>query len=159
MSAPVPVGTPVSARADDIFTSFTDLGSIPTRSAAVTSVEVQGDPTGTGGSLSRWKVRFGGGMLHWSEIDRLDPVARELAFEVVDGDIPDFSGRWHVTTADDRVVASFSATFDLGLPELDEALAPVAGRELVTAVTDILRGVLGPGARSDRAEHRPVVPA
>lgn len=147
-------------RPDDIFATFLDLAAMPARTDTVLAVSVDPTPDTHGesgsvssGSVSRWQVRFGAGVLQWTERDVVDPVARQMAFSVLDGDIPEFSGRWTVTEADGCVMAGFEARFDFGMPELADALGPVAGRALVHAVLDILHGVLGPGALVVQAAH------
>ena len=83
-------------------------------------------------------------MLAWTERDVVDPAARRIDFEQVDGDFVVFTGVWAVEPDGDGVTVRFTASFDLGMPSLAPMVDPIAVRTLVDNVQAILRGLLGP---------------
>ena len=82
-------------------------------------------------------------MLCWSENDRLDPVARTIVFNQTHGDVESFSGKWSIAQEPGTVRILFTATFDLGIPEFNRFLEPLAGQILIENIESILKGFFG----------------
>ena len=147
-SVTVRVDAPGSA-ADAVFAALTDLAGMPGRTPDVLAIDVhEGTPP-----TSTWRVRFGAGVLVWTEADEVDDDARRFAFRALGGDIPVFFGAWECGAVDDGAVVRFDARFDFEVPALADALGPVAGRALIASVTSIVTGIVGPSAQVVEAVH------
>ncbi len=129
------------ARPDEVFAAVADFAAYPRHTDAVRDVVVR--PAG-GVVESDWEVNFRNGILAWTERDAVDPSARKIAFEQLDGDFAVFSGSWTVEPDGDGAVVRFEATFDLGMPSLAPMVDPIAERALVENIRAILGGLLGP---------------
>jgi hypothetical protein len=122
-----------------------DYRSWPGASEAVRSVHVQ--PDGDGTSVSTWEVTFRGGLMRWSERDRLDLDDLEHSFELIEGDPHGFSGSWRVQPTDSGCLLTMDALFDLGMPSLSHVLDPIAVEALEDAVADVVRSLFGASAK------------
>ncbi len=140
VTAAVPGAAP-----DEVFAAVADFGSYADHTATVREVVVT--PLEDGGVESAWEVNFRSGVLAWTERDVVDPDARRIDFEQVDGDFVHFTGTWAVEPDGDGAVVRFTASFDLGMPSLAPMIDPIAVRTLVDNVQAILSGLLGPGVR------------
>jgi hypothetical protein len=138
--------------ADVVFAALTDLVGMPDRAQDVVAIDVhEGSPP-----TSTWRVRFGAGVLVWTEADEVDDDVRRFAFRALGGDIPVFFGAWECGAVDDGATVLFDARFDFEVPALADALGPVAGRALIASVTSIVTGIVGPSAQVVEAVHRAV---
>lgn len=137
------------ADADAVFAALTDLAGMPDRAQDVLAIDVHDGTPPT----STWRVRFGAGVLVWTEADEVDGDARRFAFRALGGDIPVFFGAWECGAADDGAAVLFDARFDFEVPALADALGPVAGRALIASVTSIVTGIVGPSAQVVEALH------
>jgi hypothetical protein len=138
--------------ADVLFAALTDLVGMPDRAQDVVAIDVhEGSPP-----TSTWRVRFGAGVLVWTEADEVDDDVRRFAFRALGGDIPVFFGAWECGAVDDGATVLFDARFDFEVPALADALGPVAGRALIASVTSIVTGIVGPSAQVVEAVHRTV---
>jgi ribosome-associated toxin RatA of RatAB toxin-antitoxin module len=127
---------------DDVFAAVADFASYPEHTDTVREVVVT--PADGGALESAWEVNFRSGVLAWTERDVVDPDARRIDFDQVDGDFVVFTGTWGVEPDGDGSVVRFAASFDLGMPSLAPMIDPIAVRTLVDNVHAILRGLLGP---------------
>ena len=127
---------------DAVFSAVADFASYAKHTDTVRDVVVT--PADDGALESAWEVNFRTGVLAWTERDLVDPIARRIDFEQVDGDFVVFTGAWVVDPDGDGATVRFTATFDLGMPSLAPMVDPIAVRTLVDNVQAILRGLLGP---------------
>jgi Polyketide cyclase / dehydrase and lipid transport len=142
------------------FALLADIERMPENTDTVLGVDVYpADSTQRGSQTSCWRVQFGRGVLHWIERDEIDEIGRVIRFTLVEGDLAQFTGSWQVTGDASETSAIFDATFDMGMPELDEALSPIAAGALIETVEDILRAVLGPQSERVHAAHAPLAVA
>jgi ribosome-associated toxin RatA of RatAB toxin-antitoxin module len=137
VTATVPHSAP-----DAVFTAVADFAAYPKFTDTVRSVVVQ--PAADGAVESFWEVNFRTGVLAWTERDVVDPCARTIAFDQVDGDFVAFTGSWAVDPDGDGSTVRFAASFDLGMPSLAPMIDPIAARTLVENIRAILTGLLGP---------------
>ena len=137
VTAAVPEACP-----DAVFSAVADFASYAKHTDTVRDVVVT--PADDGALESAWEVNFRTGVLAWTERDLIDPVARRIDFDQVDGDFVVFTGVWAVEPDGDGVRVRFTASFDLGMPSLAPMIDPIAVRTLVDNVQAILRGLLGP---------------
>jgi ribosome-associated toxin RatA of RatAB toxin-antitoxin module len=128
---------------DAVFSAVADFASYARHTEAVRQVVVTS--VDGGGVESAWEVNFRNGILAWTERDVVDPGARRIDFEQVDGDFVVFTGAWAVDPDGDGSTVRFSASFDLGMPSLAPMIDPIATRALAESVQSILTGLLGPG--------------
>ena len=127
---------------DVVFSAVADFASYAKHTDTVRDVVVTTAPDGA--VESAWEVNFRNGVLVWTERDVVDPAARRIDFEQVDGDFVVFTGTWAVEPDGDGATVRFTASFDLGMPSLAPMVDPIAVRTLVDNVQAILRGLLGP---------------
>ena len=126
---------------DTVFSAVADFASYAAHTDTVREVVV----TPVDGALeSAWEVNFRNGVLAWTERDVVDPAARRIEFDQVDGDFVVFTGVWAVEPDGEGATVHFTASFDLGMPSLAAMIDPIAVRTLVDNVHAILSGLLGP---------------
>jgi Polyketide cyclase / dehydrase and lipid transport len=113
----------------------------PGASDTIRSVEVQEDGDGT--SVSRWEVTFRGGLMRWSERDRLDLDGLEHSFKLIEGDPHGFAGTWRAEPTENGCLLTMDAQFDLGMPSLSHVLDPIAVEALEDAVADVVQSLFG----------------
>jgi ribosome-associated toxin RatA of RatAB toxin-antitoxin module len=128
---------------DQVFAAVADFASYAEHTDAVRDVVVTS--VDGGATESAWEVNFRNGVLAWTERDVVDPSARRIDFEQLDGDFVLFTGVWAVEPDGDGSIVRFTASFDLGMPSLAPMIDPIAVRTLVESVQSILSGVLGAG--------------
>jgi hypothetical protein len=121
---------------------MTDYERWPRVSDAVQRVDVENASHGC--STSRWEVAFRGGVMKWSERDRLDLDGGIETFELIEGDPHQWSGHWTVAHSEHGMYAlEMDADFDLGMPSLSHVLDPIAIEALEDAVAGVIRGLFG----------------
>src|SRR5205814_131192 len=99
------------------------------------------------------------GILHWTEIDRIDQGRLLIEFRQSVGDLARFDGVWSVHPAAGGTQVVFEAEADLGMPTLAPLLNPVAERTLRETIREILTGLLGPDLSFDGDGQDPDRPA
>lgn len=130
-----------SADADTVFARISDFEQYAKYTSAVREITI--DDVSDGTSTSTWSVNFRKGVLRWRERDRMDPIARRIEYEQIDGDFERFAGTWQISQAEGAVKVVFTATFDLGIPTLALIIDPIAERALSENIKAILVGLLG----------------
>jgi hypothetical protein len=106
-------------------------------------VEQQGD----GMSISIWEVSFRGGLMRWSERDRLDLDALVHSFELIEGDPHGFAGTWTAEPSEAGCRLRMDGVFDLGMPSLSHLLDPIAVEALEDAVAEVVQSLFGASTR------------
>jgi uncharacterized membrane protein len=127
--------------ASDVYATLAGFERYPLLCEAVQSVTVT--EVSEHLIVSRWEVTFRAGLLRWTEEDTLDPVALTITFRQLDGDIAVFDGSWQCVDAAEGSEVLFSATLDMGIPSLADALEPIAARTLIANIVSIVRGLVG----------------
>jgi ribosome-associated toxin RatA of RatAB toxin-antitoxin module len=127
--------------ASDVYATLADFERYPVLCEAVQNVAV----TQRSGNLtvSRWQVTFRAGLLCWTEEDTFDPGALTITFRQLEGDIAVFDGSWQCVDAAEGSEVVFSASLDMGIPSLADALEPIAARTLIDNIVSIVRGLVG----------------
>jgi hypothetical protein len=120
---------------------ITDYELWPDAAESVQRVTVE--PQGDGSAISVWEVTFRGGLMKWSERDRVDLDAGVQRFELVAGDPHAFSGTWTAEPHPDGCVLTMTAEFDLGMPSVSHVIDPIAIEALEDAIASVLRGLFG----------------
>lgn len=120
---------------------MTDYRRWPQASESVQSVVV--DDQGDGTDVSSWEVIFRGGLMKWTERDRLEPEENRQTFALIEGDPHGFAGSWTAESCDGGCALTMDADFDLGMPSLSHVLDPIAVEALEDAVVDVIRGLFG----------------
>ena len=127
--------------ASDVYATLADFERYPLLCEAVQNVTIT--EVSEHLTVSRWEVTFRAGLLRWTEEDTFDSGALTITFRQLDGDIPDFDGSWQVVDAGPGSEVLFSATLDMGIPSLADALEPIAARTLIANIVSIVRGLVG----------------
>ena len=127
--------------ASDVYATLADFERYPLLCEAVQNVTVTDVSEHL--TLSHWEVTFRAGLLCWTEEDTLDPGALTITFHQLEGDIAVFDGSWQCVDAAQGSEILFSATLDMGIPSLADALEPIAARTLIANLVSIVRGLVG----------------
>ena len=127
--------------ASDVYRTLADFERYPELSDAARSVAVTG--VSEDRTVSQWEVTFRAGLLRWTEEDTFDPGALTITFRQLEGDIAVFDGSWRCVDAAQGSEVLFSASLDLGIPSLADALEPIAARTLIANIISIVRGLVG----------------
>ena len=127
--------------ASDVYATLADFERYPRLCEAVQNVTVTDVSERL--TVSRWEVAFRAGLLRWTEEDILDPSALTITFHQLEGDIAVFDGSWRCVDAAHGSEVLFSATLDMGIPSLADALEPIAARTLTDNIVSIARGLVG----------------
>jgi len=127
--------------ASDVYATLADFERYPTLCEAVQKVAVT--EVSEHLTVSRWEVTFRAGLLCWTEEDTFDPGALTITFRQLEGDVAVFDGSWQCVDAARGSEVLFSATLDLGIPSLADALEPIAARTLIANIVSIVRGLVG----------------
>ena len=127
--------------ASDVYAALADFERYPVLCEAVQEVAVT--EVAQNRTVSRWEVTFRAGLLCWTEEDTLDPGALTITFHQVEGDIAAFDGSWQCVDAAQGSEVLFSATLDMGIPSLADALEPIAARTLIANIVSIVCGLVG----------------
>ncbi len=128
-------------RAADVYRTLADFARYPELSTAVRSVAVTVVDDCT--TVSSWEVTFRAGILRWTEEDRFDREALTITFSQTAGDIAEFDGHWECADIPGGSVIRFSASLDMGIPSLADALEPIAVRALIDNTVSIVTGLVG----------------
>ena len=130
-----------SKTASEVYQTLADFERYPELSDAVQSVAVT--EVSENHTVSRWEVTFRAGLLRWTEEDTFDPAALSITFRQLEGDAAVFDGSWECVDAAQGSEIVFSATLDMGIPSLADALEPIAVRALTDNIVSIVRGLVG----------------
>jgi ribosome-associated toxin RatA of RatAB toxin-antitoxin module len=133
--------------ASDVYATLADFERYPLLCEAVQNVTVTDVSEHL--TVSQWEVTFRAGLLRWTEQDTLDPGALTITFHQLEGDIAIFDGFWQCVDAADGSEVLFSATLDMGIPSLADALEPIAARTLTDNIVSIVRGLVGGAELTD----------
>jgi ribosome-associated toxin RatA of RatAB toxin-antitoxin module len=127
--------------ASEVYATLANFERYPELCDAVQNVIV----TEMSGNLavSQWEVTFRAGLLRWTEEDTFDPGALTITFRQLEGDIAVFDGSWRCVGAAQGSEVLFSASLDMGIPSLADALEPIAARTLIANIISIVRGLVG----------------
>lgn len=98
---------------------------------------------------SCWEVKFRDGILRWHERDEFHPEERRIRFVQTKGDLAVFEGNWHVNVvSENEAELVFDAILDLGLPQLEKLLEPIAEQALRENIASIVDGLFPGFART-----------
>ena len=127
--------------ASEVYATLADFERYPELSDAVRSVAVT--EVSENLTVSSWEVTFRAGLLRWTEEDTFDPGALSITFRQLEGDIAVFDGWWQCVDVAEGSEVVFSASLDMGIPSLADALEPIAARTLIDNIVSIVRGLVG----------------
>ena len=127
--------------ASDVYATLADFERYPLLCEAVQNVTIT--EVSEHITVSHREVTFRAGLLCWTEEDTLDPGALTITFHQLEGDIAVFDGSWQCVDAAQGSEVLFSATLDMGIPSLADALEPIAARTLTANIISIVRGLVG----------------
>jgi hypothetical protein len=120
----------------------TDFARWAAAAESVRSVEVEAGENGT--SRSTWEVSFRGGIMRWSELDRLGASGTTHTFALIEGDPRTFAGTWTAEPFRGGCRLTLDAEFDLGMPSVGHVIDPLAIEAFEDTVASVLRSVFGP---------------
>lgn len=130
----------INDTADAVYALIADFTNFQEYSDAVNTVEIS--QISENSCESVWEVKFRDGLLRWSEKDLFYPDKHRIEFYQIKGDLAVFDGWWQVEASTDRnVQLNFVATLDMGLPQLEKLLEPIAEQGLRENITSIVKGV------------------
>lgn len=126
--------------ARQVFAAVARFDRFPELAPHVEATTVHGTLPDLKGSSS-WELHFRSGLLRWTEQDRFDTEALQIAFEQEDGDFDTFEGKWALTQDGADVVVHFEVDFDFGIPSLEGILDPIAERVIKETVAWAVTGL------------------
>ena len=136
----------IRAEPGDVYALFRNPETFPDFMPNVTSIEVterEGDR-----AVSHWVTD-----LEWREQDRYDDARRVVTFELLDGDIEQFDGRWQFEGCEGGTLAVCELDYSLGVAVLEEAVGPVVREKIEANIRQMLGSVRerveGAGARQE----------
>jgi ribosome-associated toxin RatA of RatAB toxin-antitoxin module len=127
--------------ASEVYAALADFGRYPELCDAVRDIAIT--EVSENLAVSSWEVTFRAGLLRWTERDMFDPEALSITFHQIEGDIALFGGTWQCLDNAPGSEIVFSATLDMGIPSLADALEPIAVRALTDNIVSIVRGLVG----------------
>lgn len=130
----------IDATAEEVYTMIADFNNYQEYADAVNKVVISN--IGENSCETTWEVKFRDGLLRWSEKDLFFPDKNRIEFNQIKGDLAVFDGWWQVeasTVYDTQL--NFVATLDLGLPQLEKLLEPIAEQGLRENIESIVKGL------------------
>ena len=107
--------------APHVFASARQVERFPEVLPNVDEVAVREDD-GAGHTITFWAASFKVGPLtkqvKWTERDTWDESALSCTFELVEGDMKVYNGKWTFTPEGDRCLVELTVDFELGIPLL-----------------------------------------
>lgn len=89
-----------------------------------------------------WEVLFRGSSLQWREIEKRDPANYTMKFNQVYGDLEKFEGYWKLQPISKHETKVIVYTdFEIGIPNMKEAIDPLAIGLLKTNTKDMLDSI------------------
>jgi ribosome-associated toxin RatA of RatAB toxin-antitoxin module len=96
--------------------------------------------------VAEWVTSLDGTPLVWVEEGIYDHEKLEVKFRAVDGIFDRFDGTWRVIKLESGCTIEFELTYELGLPEIEDLIAPLLRERLIENAEVML------GAVADRTE-------
>jgi len=75
--------------------------------------------------VAEWEITLDGTPLSWIEEGVYDDDAHTIAFRAIEGLFDRFDGSWRIARGDDGCCISFSLVYEIGLPEIEDLVAPI----------------------------------
>lgn len=130
----------IDASAERVWEAVLDIERYPDSMENVRSVRILEEDGNE--QRSAWSIVLKGSILEWEERDVIEPEAMTMRFHQLSGDLSSFDGQWQVISRGPGLAtASFSVSFEIGIPLLAEMLNPVAARSLEENCREMLGGV------------------
>jgi ribosome-associated toxin RatA of RatAB toxin-antitoxin module len=138
----------IGTSADQAFDRLSDFAKYPKHCSEVREVRVRElEPDVL---QVDWEVRLRGGIVRWSEANRLNRREGTIMFQQLRGDLKHFEGLWRIVACPGGVELVFDAHFDLGLSLLGDMLSGVAKRALRSNIEATLDGLFADAQKSMR---------
>jgi len=118
----------IHAEAGVVYSLFRDPETFPEFMPNVTSIEVT--ERGESWSVSHWVTDLDGAPLEWREVDSYDDAEHVVDFQLIDGDVEQFEGRWAFVPCDGGTLAVCELQYSLGIPVLEEAVGPTLQQKI-----------------------------
>jgi len=130
----------IGGTAEAVYALIADFTNYQEYADAVNKVEIS--EISENSCESEWEVKFRDGLLRWKEKDQFFPEKHRIEFYQIKGDLAVFEGRWQVeASAENGAQLNFVATLDMGLPQLENLLEPIAEQALRENITSIVKGL------------------
>ncbi|MFW6163232.1 MAG: type II toxin-antitoxin system RatA family toxin [Planctomycetota bacterium] len=141
----------VRAEPAAVYALFRNPETFPEFMTNVQRVEVL--QRGDGWSISHWLTDLDGAPLEWQEVDHYDDEAHVIAFQLIEGDITRFEGKWAFAPCTGGTAASCEIEYELGVPLIEEAVGPIIRQKLESNIEEML------AAAKERVETTQAAPA
>jgi ribosome-associated toxin RatA of RatAB toxin-antitoxin module len=119
---------------------------------------VRTEPIDEATRLSHWEVQFRNGIMRWSQRDHFVRETWTMTFELVAGDPGALNGFWRAEASEEGCRVHLVCEFEMGIPTLEDALGPLAGRILRETLRTQLFDIFGPEFQFDE-QPDPAVPS
>ena len=141
----------VRAEPSTVYALFRDPEAFPEFMSSVESIKVL--ERGDGWSVSHWLTDLDGAPLEWQEIDHYDDERHVITFQLIEGDVTKFEGRWAFEPCEGGTVALCEIEYELGVPVIEEAVGPIIREKIEKNVQEML------AAAKERLEAADAAPA
>mgnify|MGYP000026366186 CR=1 FL=1 len=94
-------------------------------------------------SVSHWVTDLDGAPLEWREADVYDDEGHVVHFQLIDGDIEQFEGRWMFLPHEGGTLSVCELDYSLGVPVLEEAVGPVLQQKIHDNIEQMFQAVRG----------------
>ena len=132
----------LAENADAVFETISGFDRYKLYADAVNNVAI--DNVKDNSCESTWEVKFRDGLLKWREKDVFIRDQYRIEFFQLKGDLELFDGYWSVQdVGSHKSILYFEARLDLGLPQLEKLLEPIAGQALSENIDSIVAGLFG----------------
>ena len=92
-------------------------------------------------SISHWVTDLDGAPLEWREADVYDGEQHVVFFQLIEGDVEQFEGRWVFLPHEDGTLSVCELDYSLGVPVIEEAIGPVLQQKIEHNINQMLAAV------------------
>jgi coenzyme Q-binding protein COQ10 len=110
------------APAKAVYELAKDMESYPDFMPDVESVIVVSREGNT--TITEWETSVDGTPILWTEKDIFDDETLTIDYQLIEGDLDQFEGRWTFTQNEQHCTVTLTVEYDFGIPELTKLIGP-----------------------------------
>ena len=129
----------IRATPDAVYALFRNPETFPDFMPNVTSIEVVERREDR--SISHWVTDLDGAPLEWREADFYDDEEHVVVFQLIEGDVEQFEGRWLFVACGEGTLAVCELDYSLGVSVLEEAVGPLLQEKIEHNIDEMLNAV------------------
>lgn len=113
---------------DEIYSMAKEMEAYPDFMKDVESVKVIARDKNK--TLTEWVTSVDDTPIYWKEEDLFDDQARSISYQLVEGDLDKFEGRWSFEENGDGTNVTLTVDYDFGVPMLAELIGPTLDQKV-----------------------------